>query len=174
MPTQCIASGPWRRMRCMVMAVVVPDAGAGARKCVSASVSRCKKVWNINGGGTHAVCAAALHDHAQEHGSVDFHPVLALFATGGRGGALTMWQLNCYYTSIHCVAVVNLTPTFKEGGGGGRGGLGASASEILKTWRVGEAATGSPVQGGCCTTNTRAGLPSGPACDMSRTRLVGA
>jgi len=93
-PMQCIAPGPWRRMRCMVMAAAVPDAGAGARKCVSASVSRCKKVWNLNGGGTHAVCAATLHDHAQEHGSVYFHPVLPLFATGGRGGALTLWHLN--------------------------------------------------------------------------------
>ena len=99
-PMQCIAPGPWRRMRCMVMAAAVPDAGAGARKCVSASVSRCKKVWNLNGGGTHAVCAAALHDHAQEHGSVYFHPVLPLFATGGRGGALTLWHLNWDYNSI--------------------------------------------------------------------------
>ena len=100
----------------MVMAVVVPDAGAAARKCVSASVLRCKKVWNRNGGGTYAVCAAALHDHAQEHGSVDFHPVLPLFATGGRGGALTMWQPNCDYTSIHCVAVVNAQSYFEGGG----------------------------------------------------------
>ena len=53
------------------------------------------------------MCVATLHDLAEEHGSVDFHPVLPLFATGGRGGALTMWQLNCDYTSIRCVAVVN-------------------------------------------------------------------
>ncbi len=88
--------------------------GGGAPLCASASVSRCKKVWNLNGGGTHA--AVALHDHAQEHGLVDFHPVLPLFSTGGRGGALTMWQLNCDYTSIHCVAVVNAQSYFEGGG----------------------------------------------------------
>jgi WD40 repeat protein len=75
---------------------------------VAGNAGKCVKVWNLNGDGTHAVCVATLHDHAEEHGSVDFHPVLPLFATFG---ALTMWQLNCDYTGIHCVAVVNAHST---------------------------------------------------------------